>query len=92
MPCKHREEEKNANSVVNAEYATVIPLVFQEDHGMGCFYWKVWRPLADAFCQKEIQIQHNNTMDSKIKHNNIIDINEYLCFTDAINSMYSWES
>ena len=39
--------------------------------------------------QKEIRMQHDNNMDKKIKHKNSMDTKEYICFTDAINRMYS---
>ena len=38
----------NANRVTNVEYAFVIPLVFQEDDGMGCFCREALRPLVNA--------------------------------------------
>ena len=91
MPCKHREGKKNANRVTNVEYASVTPLVFQADDGTAYYYRKPLKHLADACPSKGNKMQHNNNMDKKIKHNNSMDTKEYICFTDAINSMYSWK-
>ena len=36
-------------------------------------------------------MDQNSNMDTKIEYNNGMDTKEYICFTDAINNMYSWE-
>ena len=41
--------------------------------------------------QKEIRMQDNNNIDTKIKHTNSMGTKGYICFTDAINSVYSWQ-
>ena len=46
--------KNNANRVKNAEYVSVIPPVFQEEDGMGCFCRKALRTSPDACPSKRI--------------------------------------